>query len=84
MDLKINKDIVVRSIDGLYYIVDPSRQMLHSLNETGTAIFEQMKKGAVAEDIIKYICEQFEVEKEQAEKDLNELIAEFKKKKIID
>jgi hypothetical protein len=80
MDIKINRNIVSRLIEGKYYLVDSKGHILHSLNETGTFIFERLKKKR--KDIIRDICKEYEATPEQAGQDLNEFIETLKSKKI--
>lgn len=83
MAAKINRDIVSRLLEGEYYIVDSKNHILHSLNETGTFIFEQLKKNNSISDIVKSVCSEFEVDENEAEKDFHEFIETLKDKKIL-
>ncbi|MGM0442461.1 MAG: PqqD family protein [Elusimicrobiota bacterium] len=83
MKYSVNKNIVPRRIDGKYYIVEPGKQILHSLNETGTFIFSLLKKEKNSEKIVKALCREFDVDKHKAEEDLKKFIDRMKEKEII-
>ncbi len=84
MKISVNKKMVTRIIDGEYYIVDPDNQVLHSLNETGTFIFKQLKKGVIQpEEVVNALCEKFETDALTAEEDVDEFFRKMEKKKIV-
>ncbi len=83
MSIKINKDIVVRMIEDNCYLVDAGNHILHRMNETGTLMFTQMKKNSSLRDIVKAVCENYDVGEGEAEKDLNEFINILKEKNIL-
>lgn len=83
IDMKINKNIGYRIIDGEMFIVTPFNKTLHNLNETGTFIFQQIEKKKSQDEIIDRICEEFEVEREIAKKDVEDFIEKLKKKQIL-
>lgn len=79
----LNGDLVARKIEGEYYIVDSSNRMLHSMNETGTFIFEQIKKKKKGPEILAALCGEFDVDEKSAEEDLGGFIKILKEKKIL-
>ncbi|MFC2092065.1 PqqD family protein [Elusimicrobiota bacterium] len=81
--IRLNKDIVSRSIGGNYYLVDSNNRILHSLNETGSLIFEYLKKNKDIEQIKAALMSEFETYECEVQKDLHEFLQILKSKKII-
>ncbi len=83
MSFSINPDMAARLIDGCYYIVDPGNRMLHMLNDTGTYIYSELKKGSEPETIIRGLCGEFEVSRGEAERDMEEFTEDLREKGIL-
>lgn len=80
---KINKGFIVQKLDDKMVIFDGEESVLYTFNNTASFIFKKIKKGEEKEKIIEMIEKKYDVKKEKAEKDFNELIDDLKKKKII-
>ena len=81
--MEINKDIISREIDKECYLIDPKRRILHTFNETGNFIFKLISKKHTSDEIINKISEEFQIDKKEAEKDLNDFISKLKENGII-
>lgn len=79
----LHEHILVQKIDNNIVLLDAEASHLHSLNETGTYIFEELQKNADIGRIAELISKQFTVSKEQAKKDIVDLYETLKKKKVI-
>ena len=83
MKYKINKGFIVQKLDDKMVIFDGEESVLYTFNETASFIFKKLKKGEEKEKIIEMVEKKYDIKKERAEKDFNELTADLKKKKII-
>ena len=83
MKFKINKGFIVQKLDDKMVIFDGEESVLYTFNETASFIFKKLKKGEEKEKIIEMVEKKYDIKKERAEKDFNELTADLKKKKII-
>lgn len=79
-----SKKIASRVIKGETFIVTPFDSTLHMLNPLGTKIWQLLDERNTIEEIVTKICEEYEVSKEEARKDIQEFVDELKKKKIIE
>lgn len=80
---KINKGFVIEKIEKKITIFDPEESVLYTFNETASFIFQKIKSGLDKNEIIKKIIKRYQISREKAEKDFEELISDLKKKKII-
>lgn len=67
--------VILNHKDGLYY----------ELNEVGTFIWGQLKtEGATMEELKVAILEEFEIDEEKAESDINHLLKDLKNEKLVE
>jgi hypothetical protein len=78
-----NKEFAWRIIDGSAYIVDSKGSMMHELNTPGARIWELIDGKHDLEEITCTICNEFDVMKESAGKDLVRFIEEIQKKGLV-
>ena len=83
--MKINPELTLREMAGEYIIVNPfsdtvDMTQIYTMNETAAWLWQQMEgKEFTAEDIAEALCEEYEVDKETALLDANELCIECRK-----
>ncbi|MBN2407022.1 MAG: PqqD family protein [Elusimicrobia bacterium] len=80
---RINKDIVSRMIRGKYYLVDPRGHILHSVNETGSMIFDSIRKNRSITQIIDMVCDEYDIDRRAAKEDTEEFLELLKGKNIL-
>ncbi|MBN1383974.1 MAG: PqqD family protein [Elusimicrobia bacterium] len=84
MKVSIKKDnIAWRVIDGQAYIVTPKTSHLHMLNKIGTKIWLLIDKGIEVNEVVRRICEEFEVDKKTAARDVNDFIKTLERDDIL-
>lgn len=71
-----------RIIDGQALLASYSEGKLHLLNEVGTRIWELIQDERAVGEIVDGICEEFEVRRDDARKDVQTFIAELVRQKI--
>ena len=72
-----------RVIDGEVVIVDVTTSMLYSLNPLATFIWEMCDGNNTVNDIVGKIEDEYEVEKDVAEKDCMEFVHDFVGKGLL-
>jgi hypothetical protein len=80
---KINKGFIVQKLDDKTVIFDGDNSVLYTFNETASYIFKKLKTGQSEKEIITSLIKRYNIKEDRAKKDIKELIAELKKKKII-
>ena len=83
MKYKINKGFIVQKLDKKTVIFDGEESVLYTFNETASDIFRFLKKGLDEKETVEKMVKKYSIKKEKIEKDLNDLISDLKKKKII-
>lgn len=78
-----NNDAAYRIIDSNAVILTPEDSYLHTMNKTGTFIWELIDGKKKISDIALKVCEEFEVDKECAEKDARHFIEDLLRRRLI-
>ena len=78
-----NEDVAYRILNEEAVMLNPEDNQIHLLNDVGTFIWEQLVENNKFEDLIDAICEEFDVEKNQAKQDLDEFINLLDQKGLI-
>ena len=80
---KRSEDTASRMIDGEAVIVIPQKGVVTVLNETGAEIWQLLDGRNSVEDIINIISSEFDVSRDQAEKDTLDFIEELMEKDMV-
>ena len=80
---KRSEDTASRMIDGEAVIVIPQKGVVTVLNETGAGIWQLLDGRNTVEDIINIISSEFNVPREEAEKDTLDFIEELIEKDMV-
>jgi len=81
--MKINELITYREVEDSIVIITPWNNAMHFIEETGKLIFEELLNGKNEDEILNRILEVYDVDRNEAEKDLAEFIEELKIKEIF-
>lgn len=73
-----------RIVEGEAIIFTPEDSMIHSLNEVGTRVWELLEEEKTIEELVKVICQEYEVEEEEAEKDILEFINILQNRQMLE
>jgi len=76
MKYKINKGFIVEKIEGKTIIYDEKKSVLYTFNK-------KIKQGKEKEEIIELIIKRYNITKKRADKDVENLISELLKNKIV-
>lgn len=80
---KIQKGLIIQKINDKTMIFDNKKSFLYTLNKTASEIFRGLKKGFSKEKIISLMMKKYLIKKENLEKDVDFLIKNLLKEKII-
>jgi hypothetical protein len=81
--LRNEKKVAWRIVDGEAVILVPENSTFHTLNTTGTRIWELADGKLSTDEIIQKICEEFKVEKEKVEGNIKKFITELVNKELF-
>lgn len=88
--MKLRSDLVLRTIGSDHLIVDPSQDMVdlstvYTLNSSAAWLWEQLKGKEFAIDtIVDLLCENYDVDIEQAKSDAEILLQDFQKQGLLE
>jgi len=83
-----NQEVVSRKIEGELIIV-PIRtgvgdlNSLYTLNPVGSVLWEYMTEGHTVGEMVQRICDEFEVTKTQAQKDIESFLDSLMEEKLV-
>ena len=83
MKYKINKGLITEEIDGDTVIYDGDKSVLYTFNSTASYIFKKLKQGKEKKTIIDLMSKRYKIPKERAAKDVDDLISELLKNKVV-
>ncbi len=81
--VKNNEKTAYRIIDGEAVVVNLKDSTFHTLNPVATFIWEKADGRVKVEQIIKEICQEFEVDRDTAERDCLEFLDQLKSKILV-
>ncbi len=80
---QIDPNIIWKDADGTIYILQPEREEIHALNETGTLIWKLISKGHTLLEIKAELLNRYTVTAKRAEKDIQEFINRYVREKFL-
>ncbi len=78
-----NPSVLWRELDGEAILLDPQAGCSYNLNPVGTLIWKLLDGQHENTAIVAAICEAYEVEPEQAERDMQQLLGDLLTNKLI-
>ena len=83
-----NQDVVVRAIQGELIIVPIRRGVgdlnsLYTLNPVGAVLWEFMKEGHTLGEMVKRVCDEFEVTASEAQQDIEAFLDSLRQEQLI-
>jgi hypothetical protein len=76
--------IAARVVDGEAVVITLSDGQVHFLNGTGTLLWQRVDGAHAVKDLIALLAERFEVDDEEASRDVLEFVRELEEKGIIE
>lgn len=81
--VKVRDDVVSRVLDGEAVLLDLASGSYFGLNEVGTVVWEELRTHGQIRKAIDKVLEEFDVDRETAERDVAELVQELLDKKLL-
>ncbi len=86
--MKLKSGFILREIAGSSIIVPVGERVKEfngviNLNDTGVFLWKILEKGATEEEMVSALLNEYEVEKEVAEKDVSKFIGKLKEAKLL-
>ncbi|HTP68053.1 MAG TPA: PqqD family protein [Dongiaceae bacterium] len=83
-----NQEVVVRKIQGELIIVPIRRGVgdlnsLYTLNPVGAVLWDFMNEGHTLGEMVKRVCDEFEVTRAQAQKDIESFLDSLMEEKLV-
>ena len=78
-----NGQVPFQEIQGQAVIVVPARRELHQLDEVGTFLWNALRESRALDDLIEAVCEEFDVERDRAEKDVRTFVRSLEEKGLL-
>jgi hypothetical protein len=76
-------DVASRLFDEEAFVVVPRTGSYEILNKVGTRVWELIDGERSVEEIVRIICEEYEVDPEQAEADVREVLESFRTHEML-
>ncbi|OGK62910.1 hypothetical protein A2334_06010 [Candidatus Roizmanbacteria bacterium RIFOXYB2_FULL_38_10] len=83
MRYKIEKGLIAQRTTKRMTVFDSKNLTFFTFNETALYIFNCLKRGFDDKELVKRMMKRYQIDKIQAEKDLEEFIQLLKKEKIV-
>ena len=82
--LKVNDDVVSRTVHGEEVVLDLIHGHYFGLNEVGTRIWNDLKSGHTLEDSTQSVMDEYDVSEETLQKDVQSWLEALKSKGLIE
>ncbi len=87
--MKIKKDFILRKVADSYVVVPVNKMTLDfngiiNLNETGAFLFELLQKGAERDELVDKMLEEYDVDREKAEADIDVFIQKVRDADVLE
>ncbi len=79
-----NRFIAHRIIEGEGFVVDSRTQVLHHLNPVAAALWGWLDGRRTAEDLAALLCEEYDVDRETAARDVADFLRELAAKDVLE
>jgi hypothetical protein len=81
--LRAAPDVLSRTLDGEAVLLDLQSGTYFGLNEVGTHIWERVVAGATVAELRAHVLAAFDADAATVERDLEELLAELTRRKLV-
>ncbi len=78
-----NKAVLWRELDGEAILLDPKQGCSYNLNQVGTLVWKMLDGQHTTTDIVKAICEAYDVDPERALQDLELLLDDLQSNNLL-
>ncbi len=87
--MKIKEDFILRKVADSYVVVPVNKMTLDfngiiNLNETGAFLFDLLQKGAERDELVDKMLEEYDVDREKAEADIDVFIQKVRDADVLE
>ncbi len=87
--MKIKEDFILRKVADSYVVVPVNKMTLDfngiiNLNETGAFLFELLQKGVERDELVDKMLEEYDVDREKAEADIDVFIQKVRDADVLE
>ncbi len=79
----INKDVAFREVDGSILLINLKSGLYYSFNPTATFVFRLLSRGMAVPEILREMCESYDVPEETARLDLDGCLVALVREGIV-
>jgi hypothetical protein len=83
MQYTLVEKLMEQSVDTEVFVMNQQRAAIHSFNETGGFLWKLVSSKKTFEEIVDALCKEYDIVKEEAEKDVTEYLQELEKQGLI-
>ena len=81
--ITINENALVQKVGEEMVILDAQSGQYYTLNEMATEILEHFKKGHTVAEVIDHVCNEYEVDKSEAQADIHNMLSTLISKELV-
>src|SRR5262245_45520259 len=81
--LRPNSDVIAKRLDQMSVLVHIPTNRIFELNETGSRVWEMIGESLNADQIVKRLADEFDVEEAQAADQVNELLTRLRNEGLL-
>ena len=75
--------VIVRWAGNELLLLDTAADRIHQLNPTAGLIWEKLATGDSSDDIVRALCDQFDVSEDQARADVAQTLCQFREQGLV-
>ncbi len=83
VNLMISPDVLIQEVGDEIVLLDLSSSTYYGLNRVGACVFKCIKEGKDFNKTLEILLDQFEVEREELERDLSQLLEELLARRLV-
>lgn len=80
----VNPELSARTVENDLYILDRKNSFIHSLNEGGSILWSVVKIGGSVDDMVRALCDEFDVDETTARADAEEFLTTLKERLLVE
>ena len=84
MKITISKDVLAQELDGETVLLDLASESFFGLDEVSTRVWQLLRDGAGRAEIIDRLLEEYEVERDVLERDIEDLLVSLAEAGLIE
>lgn len=77
------RDVFLAERDGIAVLLDLRRAVYLGLDEVGTVAWREIENGASAERVAQRVCEEYEASIDDVRQDMEEFIADLRRRRLV-